>query len=605
MTPNPRARRRATASLPERGPAFDDGSRPKGIEPFAARTAVAYFTMELAVRPEMHTYCGGLGLLAGDTARASADLGIPMAFVTMLSRTGYFRQEIDPRGRQVERPDRWEPQAWCERLPLIVNVEIEGRAVAVQPWITVITGVDGFQNPVLLLDTDLERNSKGDRTLSDELYGGNAAYRLKQEIVLGIGGLRVLRSLGFRPQAYHMNEGHASLLTLELLLRSAAAPEGIPAGELPTRISEVRSRCVFTTHSPVEAAHDRFDYDLVERILRPTLRLATLQELGGKDRLDMTRLGLNLSHYVNGVSLRNAETTRKMFPEYPIHAVTNGVHAPTWTHPAFAGLFDAQIPRWRREPEMLVRALELPEDEVWGCHLAAKRELLERLRQVVGVEFDPEALTMVFARRMVGWKRPLLFFEDPGRLADLAGHHRFQAVFTGKAHPLDGPGKELIRRLHELIRELEGKVPCVFVPNYDMDWAKTLVAGADVWFQNPLPPMEASGTSGMKAALNGGLNLSTLDGWWEEGCIDGVNGWSIPHSDGSDSDRKDAAALYEKLEHVVLPCYYQDPSRWQSMMKQAIGHVGSYFSSHRMLRQYAVEAYLRSSPPGNSGARAA
>ncbi len=560
--------------------------------------------MELAIRPEMHTYCGGLGLLAGDTARSSADLRIPMVFLTMLSRRGYFRQKIDPEGRQVELPDRWDPSAWCQRLSPVVTVGIEGRSIGIQPWLTVVAGVDGFQNPILLLDTNLDQNSKDDRTLSDFLYGGNAAYRLKQEIVLGIGGVRVLRALGFRVQTYHLNEGHASLLTLELLDDFATPSQGIPARQLAGRLSDVRARCVFTTHSPVEAAHDRFDYDLVRRILRPTVGLATLKKLGGKDRFNLTRLGLNLSRYVNGVSLRHAVTTRKMFPGYRIHAVTNGVHVPTWVHPAFARLFDSQIPRWRREPEMLVRALELGEDEVWDCHVAAKRSLLERIRDRAGVALDPEVLTLVFARRMVSWKRPLLLFEDTGRLTGLASRNRFQVVFAGKAHPRDRVGKRSIRRLHERIRQLKGKVPCVFLPNYDMEWAKTLVAGADVWFQNPLPPMEAAGTSGMKAALNGGLNLSTLDGWWEEGCIEGVNGWSIPHVEEEESDREDAAALYEKLDHVVLPLFYHDTKRWRSMMKQAIGYVGSYFTSHRMLRRYAVEAYLRPALPGDLSRRA-
>jgi starch phosphorylase len=557
--------------------------------------------MELALRPEMHTYCGGLGLLAGDTARSSADLRIPMVFVTMLSRTGYFRQEIDPKGRQIELPDPWDPNAWCERLPPVVTVGIEGRSVGIQPWLAVVTGVDGFQNPILLLDTDLGQNSKDDRTLSDSLYGGNAAYRLKQEIALGIGGVRVLRALGFRLQTYHMNEGHASLLALELLNDPAIPPKGIPPRELRDRISKVRARCVFTTHSPVEAAHDRFDYDLVWRILRPTLGRASLRELGGDRRFNLTRLGMNLSHYINGVSLRHAETTRKMFPGYRIRAVTNGVHVPTWVHPAFARLFDSKIPRWRREPEMLVRAFQLSEEEVWDCHQAAKRDLLELIRDRAGVALDPEALTLVFARRMVSWKRPLLLFEDPGRLTDLASRDRLQVVFAGKAHPRDRAGKRLIHRMHERMRQLEGRVPCVFLPNYDMEWAKALVAGADVWFQSVLPPMEASGTSGMKAALNGGLNLSVLDGWWKEACIEGANGWSIPHTEGEDADRKDAAALYGRLEDVVLPCYYDDAKRWRSMMKQAIGHVGSYFTSQRMLRQYAIEAYLRSAFPGTTG----
>ncbi len=587
------------------GPPASDRTPPEAIRPFLSHTRIAYFTMELAVRPEMRTYCGGLGLLAGDTARSSADLRIPMVFLTMLSRKGYFRQGIDPDGGQVELPDLWDPAASCERLPPVVTVEIEGRSVGIQSWLTVITGVDGFQNPVLLLDTDLDQNSKDDRTLSDSLYGGNAAYRLKQEIVLGMGGVRILRALGFRLQTYHLNEGHASLLTLELLNDFPASPRRVPARELDDRLSEVRARCVFTTHSPVEAAHDRFDYELVRRILRPTVDLATLQQLGGKEEFNLTRLGLNLSHYVNGVSLRHAETTRKMFPGYTIHGVTNGVHVPTWVHPALARLFDAHIPRWRPEPEMLVRALQLGEDEVWECHEIAKRELLDRVREKTGVALDPKALTLVFARRMVSWKRPLLLFEDPGRLTDLASRHPFQVVFAGKAHPRDRAGKRMIQRLHERIRELDGTVPGVFLPNYDMEWAQALVAGADVWFQNPLPPMEASGTSGMKSALNGGLNFSTLDGWWEEGCLEGVNGWSIPHTEGEESDRADAAAIYERLDSVLLPCFYQEPKRWRSMMKQAIGYVGPYFSSHRMLRQYAVGAYLRSAPPDDLGRKAA
>ncbi len=598
MTTPPGTRRKASVPGPGRHNA-GDGPRPAAIRPFLSRTRIAYFTMELAVRPEMHTYCGGLGLLAGDTARSSADLGIPMVFLTMMSRTGYFRQEIDPEGRQVALPDPWDPTAWCRRLPRIVTVEIEGRSVGVQPWLAVVTGVDGFQNPVLLLDTDLRQNSEDDRTLSDSLYGGDAAYRLKQEIVLGIGGLRALRALGFRPQTYHLNEGHASLLALELLGARATSRKGIPARELRARISAVRARCVFTTHSPVEAAHDRFDYDLLRRILRPKLDLALLKDLGGADGFDLTHVALNLAGYVNGVSLRHAATTRKMFRGYSIHAVTNGVHVPTWVHPAVAQLFDSQIPRWRREPEMLVRAFELREDKIWEAHITAKRGLLERIRERAGVVLDPTALTLVFARRMVTWKRPLLLFTDGDRLAELASRARFQVVFAGKAHPKDLEGQGAIRRLNEHIRRLEGRPQCVFLPNYDMEWARALVAGADVWFQNPLPPMEASGTSGMKAAINGSLNLSTPDGWWDEGGIEGVNGWTIPHAEGEESDRADAAALYEKLENAVLPCYYGDTGRWRSMMKQAIGTVGSYFTSHRMLRQYAVEAYLRSAPLGD------
>ena len=592
MAKPPRARGRATPATPAPRREIPREPRPRAIKPFLPRTHIAYFSMELAVRSEMRTYCGGLGLLAGDTARASADLEVPMVFVTMLNRKGYFRQEIDPSGQQIEYPDWWDPKSWCQRLPTMATVEVEGRSVGVQPWLTVLTGIEGFRVPVLLLDTDITRNARDDRTLTDCLYGGDATYRLKQEIVLGLGGLRVLRALGFDLRTYHMNEGHAALLTLELLNDSRTATKGLASRKAAYDLAEVRRRCVFTTHTPVKAGHDRFDYGLVERLLPRETDLATLKSLGGRDRLNMTLLGLNLSHYANGVSLRHAETTRKMFPGYRIHAVTNGVHFGTWAHPALARLFDSKFPRWRQEPEVLVRALQLADDEIWDAHQVAKQSLLKRIRQRSGRSLDPDALTVGFARRMVAYKRPLLLFEDPGRLADLASKHRFQVLLAGKAYPGDPAGKEIIRRIHERMRELEGKLTCVFLPNYDMDWAKSLVAGCDVWLQTPLPPMEASGTSGMKAALNGGLNLSPLDGWWAEGCIEGANGWSIAHTGGIDSDQRDASALYDQLENVVLPGYYTERERWRSMMKQAIGYVGSYFSIQRMLRQYATEAYI-------------
>ncbi|MGA8536368.1 MAG: alpha-glucan family phosphorylase [Thermoplasmata archaeon] len=589
-TPLARGGTVSTALNPPRG--VPKGPRPRAIESFLPCTHIAYFSMELAVRPEMHTYSGGLGFLAGDMARACADLEVPAVFVTMASRLGYLRQEIDRNGRQFERPDRWDPERWCQSLPIMVALQIEGRSVWIRPWLTVLSGHEGFQIPILLLDTDVAQNSKKDRTLTDSLYGGDATFRLKQEIVLGLGGLRLLRALGFDLHTFHMNEGHASLLTLDLLNESRTTPEGLAPRKRPYNISAVRRRCVFTTHTPVKAGHDRFDYHLFERLYPGEIDLGTLRNLAGRGRLNLTLLGLNLSHYVNGVSRRHAETARKMFPGYRIHAVTNGVHAGTWTHSAFAKLYDASFPGWRQQPELLVRAFHLAEDEVWDCHQMAKRGLLERIRQTSAVALDPEALTVVFARRMTGYKRPMLLFKDLGRLANIASRHRFQLVFAGKAHPRDTAGKEAIRRIHRAMRQLEGRLSCVFVPNYDMDWAKSLVAGGDVWLQTPLPPMEASGTSGMKAALNGGLNLSPLDGWWAEGCVEGVNGWSIAHRKGDDSDRRDAEALYDQLENVVLPCFYTEAERWRSMMKYAIAHVGSYFTSHRMLRQYAAEAYI-------------
>jgi len=563
------------------------------VEPFLARTHIAYFSMEMAVRQEMHTYAGGLGVLAGDTARSCADLELPVVFVTLLSRAGYFRQEIAADGGQIEQPDWWEPERWCAPLNAMVALEIEQKPVWIRPWLYIHTCPHGHQIPILLLDTRLDQNSDDDRTLTHYLYGGDEAYRLKQEIVLGIGGIRILRALGFDLHTYHLNEGHAALLTLDLLSRWRIPPEDLAPGEPAYDIAEVRARCVFTTHTPVEAGHDRFSYELFERLLPGFVDLDTLKHLAGDDRLNMTRLALNLSDYVNGVAGRHAQTTENMFPGYRIHAVTNGVHVGTWTHPAFAGLYDANFTQWQHEPEILVRALQLSEDAVWECHQNAKQDLVDLVKVSVGADLDPNIPILGFARRMTGYKRPLLLFEDPGRLTAVADQYPFQVVVSGKAHPRDDAGKEAIRRLHELSRQLRGKLTCVFLPDYDMRIAAALVSGCDLWLNTPLPPLEASGTSGMKAALNGVINLSILDGWWIEACVEGVTGWSIGYDDGTASDQQHAASLYDKLERTVLPLYYNDPVRWRWMMKQAIGNIAYYFNSQRMMRRYATEAYLR------------
>lgn len=565
--------------------------RMASLDSFISRTHIAYFSMEIAVRPEMRSYAGGLGILAGDTARSCADLEIPVVFVTLLSRAGYFRQAIDADGRQTEQPDWWQPERWCTPVNAMVAVEIEKRPVWIRPWLYVHTCPHGHQIPILFLDTDLDQNGVEERTLTHYLYGGDETYRLKQEIVLGIGGIRILRALGFDLHTYHLNEGHAALLTLDLLNRWRVPPTELVAGEPPYDIAEVRARCVFTTHTPVEAGHDRFSYDLFERLLPGFVDLDALKLLAGSDRLNITRLALNLAGYVNGVARRHAETTQHMFPGYRVHAVTNGVHAGTWTHAAFAELFTAHLPRWRHEPEVLVRALQLPDDEVWHCHESAKGDLIRQVKETTGVVLDPDAPILGFARRMTGYKRPLLLFEDLDRLAGIAAQYPLQVVLAGKAHPRDSDGKDAIRQINALARRLQGKVTCVFLPDYDMQIAKSLVPGSDVWLNTPLPPLEASGTSGMKAALNGVLNLGVLDGWWIEACIEGVTGWSIGQ-DG-DSPERHAAALYDKLDHAVLPLFYGEPARWRSMMKQAIGNIAYYFNSQRMMRRYASEAYLR------------
>ncbi|WP_333670910.1 alpha-glucan family phosphorylase [Elioraea tepidiphila] len=559
------------------------------IDPFLSRTRVAYFSMEIALKPEMHTYSGGLGVLAGDTARSCADLGLPVVFVTLASRQGYLRQEIDAEGRQLDHADPWHPEDWAEPLDAMVAVRIEGRPVWVRPWLYVLTCPIGHEAPVLLLDTNLEHNDPSDRTITDRLYGGDQSYRLKQEIVLGIGGERLLHALGFEISTYHLNEGHAALLAAALLRRHPRPSARPGDGALRYDADRVRERCVFTTHTPVEAGHDQFSYDDATRLLGDFIEIDQLRLLAGEARLNMTRLALNLSGYVNGVARRHAETAARMFPGYDIRAVTNGVHVPTWTHPSFARLFQGIDPGWGHEPEVLLWADHVPDDAVWAVHQEAKRDLLAEIARTTGVALDPEAPIIGFARRMTGYKRPDLLFTDIDRLRAIHAAHPFQLVMAGKAHPRDEGGKKLIRDVHHHMRRLSGEVPMVFVPNYDMALARLLVAGADIWLNTPLPPLEASGTSGMKAGLNGVLNLGTLDGWWLEACIDGVTGWAI----GRDGDGAHAQALYEKLDQAVLPLYHRDRGRWIWMMKQSISKIGARFNSQRMMRRYASEAYLR------------
>jgi starch phosphorylase len=565
------------------------------LDDFIREPRIAYFSMEIALRNEIPTYSGGLGVLAGDTMRASADLRLPLVGVTLVSRAGYFRQEIDAAGRQVERPDPWEPERWTTPLNAKVAVRIEGREVWIRGWLYVVQGHMGGRVPVILLDTALDENQPEDREITHFLYGGDQAYRLKQEIVLGIGGVRLLQALGFTVRQYHMNEGHSALLALELLRRHAYPPEDVRPGEPPFDIPRVRDLCNFTTHTPVEAGHDRFSYDLVRRVLGEFIDLETLKSLAGRDELNMTRLALSLSEYVNGVAKRHAEVSRRMYPGYRVHAVTNGVHPYTWTCESFRRLYDAHLPGWCHEPELLVRADRIPDAAIWDAHRQAKIRLIEKVKASAGIALLPEQPIIGYARRMTAYKRPDLLFTDVERLKAIARERPFQLLLAGKAHPRDEPGKGLIELLHAHMRQLAGILPIAFLPDYDMDAALAMVSGCDVWLNTPLPPLEASGTSGMKAAFNGVPHLSVLDGWWIEGCIEGVTGWAI--GDGAQAAAEsDAASLYRKLEQVVLPLYdasASDPSGWIAVMKGTICKNASYFNSHRMMRRYATEAYMR------------
>lgn len=569
------------------------------LHEFTTEPMIAYFSMEIGVKNDIPTYSGGLGILAGDTIKSAADLKLPVIAVTLISRKGYFTQEIDPHGWQREKPVVWDPARHMKLLPAKVKVQIEGRDVTVQAWVYLVVSPTGGRIPILFLDTDVPENTLEDRGITDYLYGGDHTYRIKQEVVLGMGGVRMLHALEFHIKKYHMNEGHASFLALDLLLRFKRDIESVWDERSVWDLTRVRDLCVFTTHTPVEAGHDKFPYSLVKQVLGDILPIDVLKDIAGKENLNMTLLALNLSKYINGVAKKHGEVSQHMFPGYHIHAITNGVHTFTWTCEEMAALFDKYIPGWANEPELFVRSGNIPNLELWEAHREAKRKLFAAIKQTTGVEMDLNVLTLGFARRATAYKRPHLLFRDIDRLLKIAENGRIQVVYAGKAHPHDDPGKRLIQGIYEYSEKLRGKVPVVFLPGYNMDTALKLVSGVDIWLNTPLRPLEASGTSGMKAAHNGVLNFSVLDGWWIEGHIEGFTGWSIggpptEFSKPGDADADDAADLYNKLENIIIPKYYNpDKDPWARMMNNAISKNAYYFNSHRMMRRYVTEAYIR------------
>jgi len=558
------------------------------------RLTLAYFSMEFGIESNMPTYNAGLGILAGDTMRAAADLGIPAVGVTLLHRKGYFRQHLDKEGKQSESDVAWSPEEFLELLPPRVLVAIAGRQVQVQAWRCLVRGESAHTVPVYFLDTCLPENSPWDQGLTDHLYGGDDHYRLCQEVVLGLGGLAMLRALGhLNIRAYHMNEGHSAFVTLALLEEQTWG-RGFDAITDADR-EAVSQRCVFTTHTPLPMGHDEFSLELVRNVLgneRTDFLIAAQCCANGV--LSMTNLALNFSRYINGVSMRHEEVSRRIFSSYQIASVTNGVHAATWTSPPFCRIYDRYMPQWRRDNLYLKHAVRLPLDEIWQAHIEAKRGLLAEVERRTGVRLDPAVMTLGFARRATGYKRTdLLFYnlERLKRIAKQAGPLQF--IYAGKAHPRDEGGKALIQRVFEAARAVKDIIPVVYLEEYDMELARHVCAGADLWLNTPQKPHEASGTSGMKAALNGVPTLSILDGWWIEGHVEGVTGWSI--GDGWQSEASldsEITSLYDKLEYMIVPMFYKRPGEFASVMRSAIALNGSYFNAQRMLVQYLQNAYL-------------
>lgn len=570
---------------------------------------VAYFSMEVGLESDLPTYSGGLGVLAGDTLRAAADLGVNMVGVTLVHRRGYFRQKLDARGEQTELPADWAPEKRLQATSALVAVPFNNRTVRVRAWRYDVRGVGGAVVPVYLLDTDLPENADADRRLTDTLYGGDLAYRLAQEVILGVGGIKILDALGYNHIAtYHMNEGHSALLVLGLLEQYLGGPPTAPLTEAAR--DYVRKRCIFTTHTPVPAGHDQFPAELVRSMLGDATATVLLVNDGRQDQvLNMTGLALSFSHYVNGVALRHEQISRSMFPGYPINSITNGVHALTWTAEPFRQLYDRRFPEWRWDNNYLRYAVSLQPEEILDAHAACKATLIEEVQRRSGVRLKANALTLGFARRATAYKRADLLFQDLDRLRRIArAAGPMQVVFAGKAHPRDEGGKALIRKVFAAAEALKPDLPVVYLEDYDMDLARVLCSGSDVWLNTPLKPHEASGTSGMKAALNGVPSLSVLDGWWVEGCLEGLTGWAIGEDGNKPSDpQAEADALYAKLEYVIAPLFYHRPFDFAAVMRGAIALNGSYYNAQRMLTQYLCNAYklacaaqAERSPPGES-----
>ncbi|MDO9517989.1 MAG: alpha-glucan family phosphorylase [Methanosarcinaceae archaeon] len=555
---------------------------------------IAYFSMEMGFESHLPTYGGGLGILAGDTIKSCADLGVPIVGITLLNEYGYFFQKLDHAGNQTEWPVRWNKDDFLKLLPAKTSIQIAGRDVVVQVWEYTVTGITGGKVPVYLLDTNLKENYDYDRYITSYLYGGDLQYRFAQEMVLGIAGAKILKELGHtKIRKYHMNEGHAALLTLELM-----ETDKVENNKTSYDLNAIRKRCVFTTHTPVPAGHDKFTQDIVQSMYGDISRFGIDEDIYTDGKLNMTLLALRMSYFVNGVAKKHTEVSRSMFPEYSIDSITNGVHSPTWVSGPLKKLYDEFMPGWKKDPFTLRYALSIPRRRIWDAHMESKKTLIDEVNVQTNAGMDQHVLTIGFARRFTAYKRPDLLFRDVERLRNISRNiGKIQIVFAGKAHPSDWGGKDMIRQIHERINELGGDIKMAYLANYDMDIGKVMTSGVDIWLNTPRRPHEASGTSGMKACHNGVLNLSVFDGWWLEGHIADVTGWGIGpkptdiETETEADDAVDADDLYKKLENEIVPMFYNEQAKWMNMVRSSIALNASFFNTHRMVQQYITNAY--------------
>jgi len=567
------------------GSNIDSQDIKQGFSPLNGKPKIAYFTMEIGIDENIPTYSGGLGVLAGDTIKSCADLNVPVLGITLLSENGYFYQRIDEHGNQIEMPIQFAVSNFLQLLPKTTTVKIDNRDVKIRAWLYQFRGIGGYIIPVFFLDTNIDGNSEWDRELTKYLYGGDTRYRLAQEIILGIGGVRVLNDLGYTTiDKYHMNEGHAALGTLELYKRY-------------NDVDKVREQCVFTTHTPVASGHDQFDLSYAKPMIGEILPDSILNDVTFGNKLNMTRLALFFSHYVNGVAKKHGEVSRIMFPGYSIDSITNGVHTTTWVSRPFQKLFDNHMPGWRSDPYILRSAFSIDKPEIWDAHMEAKKSLINFVNKRYNVGMNYDDFTIGFARRQTAYKRPDLLISDPNRLTQIADNvGPIQIIYGGKAHPKDQSGKNSIKHIFNVMKTIDNNVKISFIHNYDITIAKMITSGVDIWLNTPRRPREASGTSGMKAACNGVPQFGTLDGWWLEGCIENITGWAIgpekteEKESDDDIDRYD---LYDKLENWILKKFYNDRENWIRTMRSCIAINASFFNTNRMIQQYVLNAYFR------------
>jgi starch phosphorylase len=528
------------------------------------RMSVVYLSAEIGFESGLHTYSGGLGVLAGDHIKSAADAGLDLVGVTLLYREGYGRQHLDAQGNQTETYGEIDPHEYLCETGIEISLPLDGTTLHSKVWLYRIKGL-----PTYFLDTRHPDNSPEHASLGNRLYGGDDATRVRQEYLLGVGGIRALQALGHSVTGLHLNEGHCTFAMLEMLHQGWSR-------------DELKARRLFTTHTPVPAGHDRFEWNVVESVLNGLLPAdATSLSPGGT--CSMSHLGIALAGQVNAVSNLNAFVASSMFEGTHIHPITNGVHHVTWTGPPMARVYDAHLEGWRDDPTILAHAGRIPDMELFAARDESREVLRDLVHAATGVTLYNDRLTIGFARRFATYKRANLIFSDLERLRNI-GAGRIQFVFAGKAHPKDEGGKQLIRDIFEGAAQLVDEIPVAFLEDYSMDTGLAMTSGVDIWLNNPIRPMEASGTSGMKAAMNGVPNCSILDGWWPEAAEHGVNGWAIGQGEGDRDDDRDVQSLYKILEEEILPSFQID-DHWGDLMRAAIA-TSARFTGARMISDY-------------------